>query len=236
MPVTLNFYLTRLERKLKLAAFLLMYCFASFLPCAALYSQEEGEEVIDVNEAAAICAIEAKLDGIVFPYFEFNETPFEACLDFLCEWSIKLDIKESDLKKKGVRIVSNAPESNERLITFARNDLPLGEMLQYVARLGGAMVRLEPDGVYLDPVKELPELFTKVYQFSSNFVENAAGEKSARLVLESAGIEFIKGTSAVFNSESFQLTVRTREREHAKIRAFLVAVEGEKVRQTGAEN
>jgi beta-lactamase regulating signal transducer with metallopeptidase domain len=164
-------------------------------------------------------AIQNKLAHIIIPKIEFRDATVLDAVDALRKKSIEFDTMEIDPKQKGVNIVlkvDSAPglnaaptiSLNDVRITLSLTDVSVGEALKYIADLARRKVKIEPYAAAVVPLSENTNvLITKEYAVHREMFENTGG-KSAKQVLEAAGVQFPPGSSAKFLSAAQKLIVR----------------------------
>jgi len=117
-------------------------------------------------------------------------------------------------------------------ITLALTDVPLGEALRYIATAANLKVKVEPFAVAIVPINEPTDvLITKEYRVPPGFITQSPAPAAAaggfgggfgggeatvalsgtREFLESQGITFPQGSSAMFLASSSKLIVRNTQ-------------------------
>jgi general secretion pathway protein D len=134
-----------------------------------------------VSDIRGTEAIQAKLNRIIIPRINLQDTTLREAVSFLQQQSIRLDTTAADDDKRGVNIVlrldqpggepdPGAPSPNTR-ISLALNQVPLFEALRYVAELSGLRVKVEPFAVTLVPLSvPIDSLVTKEYRVPPGFI------------------------------------------------------------------
>ncbi|MEI6277897.1 MAG: Amuc_1098 family type IV pilus outer membrane protein [Verrucomicrobiae bacterium] len=145
-------------------------------------------------------AITAKLNRIIIPAINFNETTIREAVEQLKQISRKLDTTTDDPKqKRGVNIVLKLPQAPaaatapaapadpaaaavatpaaeptanaDTKVTFSLNNIPLIEALRYLTELAGLKYKVEPFAVSIVPNTENTEdLLTKEYRVPPGFI------------------------------------------------------------------
>jgi len=130
-------------------------------------------------------AITAKLNRIIVPKFELNDSTIREAVDFLRQISQQLDTTETDPAKKGVNIFlklsggndlaavgggseisalpgseatpsESTPSVNEDTrVTLSLNNVPLYEALRYVAQLAGLKIKIDNFAVSIVPITDI---------------------------------------------------------------------------------
>jgi len=193
---------------------------------------------IDVKGTAATSR---KLDEIIIPRIDFRDATIREALDFLSQRAAQLDTTESNPAKKGLNIVLKlTPGSPEESVTInlALTDVPLGAAIDYVARAANMKPKIEPHAVVIVPESEPTEvLITKEYKVAPGFIQNLpsggggaslplgggvsstapgsgpsiAERSGAKEYLESQGVTFPAGASAIFLPSSSKLIVKNTQ-------------------------
>lgn len=180
--------------------------------------------------------LKEKMDNIIFPSVSFSGATIEEAVEFLRLKSRDLDTQERNPEKKGVNIIvrtGDQPVTSQ--ITLDLKEVPMSEALRYITELAGMKYKVEPFAVLVVPISDIgQEMYTEIYRVPPDFLSAedggggaaapapsdpfaaggaapAAGlqrRKTAKQVLEEAGIPFPDGASANFIASSSQLVVR----------------------------
>ncbi|MDF1754354.1 MAG: hypothetical protein P1U89_16340 [Verrucomicrobiales bacterium] len=182
---------------------------------------------------------ENKLKSIRIPSVEFSDTPLADALQFIQAKSVELDLEEAEPAKKGVNIILKGEGSGQTPITLRLTNAPLGEVLRYTVSLAQLKYRVEPHAVTVIPLTEPgTELFTNQYTVPPSFLSSGARDPfappastgvrapSAKHILESAGISFSNGASAVYNPGSSSLIVRNTPDQMELVEAYIESIKG----------
>jgi general secretion pathway protein D len=146
------------------------------------------------SDARGTELIQAKLNRIIIPKINLQDTPLSEAVTFLIQQSQRLDT-QSEEGKRGVNIVlrldpsSIATASEEEAapasqvvspstrLSLSLSNVPLFVALKYVAELAGLKVKVEPFAVSLVPISEPTEtLITKEYRVPPSFIPIAQPE------------------------------------------------------------
>lgn len=162
-----------------------------------------------------------KLQSIIIPKIDFTESSVPEALDFIKRRSVALDISETDPSRKGVNIVlmlDPAAQAALPKVTLSLRDVPLGNVLNYVAEATGLKTKIETYAVALVPLNVSTEvLLTKQYNVPPSFMNGPSGgggatalttRAGAKQALEAQGVLFPEGASAQFVSSTSKLIVR----------------------------
>lgn len=214
----------------------------------------------------------ARLNRLVVPKVNFRDAPIQAAIGFLREQSRALDSEEGG---KGVNIFlelpprsadavptegqTTAPSFSDR-ITLNLSNVPLYEVLRYVAMQAGLKVKVEPFAVSVVPLNKLTdELNLREFKVPPGFISSTASTegdstafagsgdgadaKASRLsarqnakdFLEAQGVEFPPGASARFIAGSSKLVVKNTEGNLDLIESLVDAAMAEQPTQVEIE-
>lgn len=195
------------------------------------------QPAIDTRGTASI---NRKLDEIIIPRIDFRDATVREALEFLRQRAAALDTTEPDPAKRGINILLKlAPGSIEEgmQINLSLTEVPLRAAIEYVARAANMKPKIEPFAVVVVPESEPTDvLITKQYKVPPGFIGNLPGggggaalpgggmtnvapgsqsaiaERSgAREFLESQGVTFPPGASAIFLPSSSRLIVKNTQ-------------------------
>ncbi len=166
-----------------------------------------------------------KMNKIILPSVHFENATFEEAIEYLRVKSHDLDTFTDSSGTKGTNIIlrnGDAP-SNAR-ITLDLKDVPLSEALRYVTELAQMKYKVEAHAVLIVPLSEnASELHTRSFRVPRDFL-NASGRryKTARHILEAAGITFPEGASAIYSPLTLtQLVVRNTQPNLDLVEAYV---------------
>ena len=167
--------------------------------------------------------IVGKLGTIIIPSVEFQDTPIREALA-----TLQAKSAEYDPAKKGIKLIFHPnPDrvDSDRMITLKLLNVPLTMAIKYTAALVQMNYQVEADGVHLVPFST--ELFTKVYAVPRTLFSAATGDPSqkrtARDILNEAGVTFNPGASAVYNYGTSELIVRNTQDQLKLVEAYIKA-------------
>jgi general secretion pathway protein D len=178
-----------------------------------------------------------KLKEIKIPQLSLSDESVRDAVELLQKKSRQLDTNETDLSKRGVNIVVKLDPSKEAIdggtkINLSLNDLPLGEALKYIANAANLKVKVEPYAVAIVPLTEPTEtMVSKEYKVPPNFISSTTtpassagnlpspgglpggtvGKSGPKDFLESQGVTFPQGASAIYLPSSSKLLVRNTQ-------------------------
>lgn len=169
--------------------------------------------------------IQQKLESIIIPRVEFRDATIREAVDFIRQQAARLDTAEPDPNRRGVNIVLLLDEAAREAaaqsrITLNLSNVPLGEVLRFVAEAAGLKLKLDPFAVAVVPLDTPTDvLLTKEYKVPPAFITQSmegagAGREAlttragARQLLEARGVTFPDGAFAQFLPASSTLIVR----------------------------
>ena len=105
--------------------------FQKLLPAVmVIFSILAGQAKVNAEDK-----VKTKLEQIVVPRIEFNDTPFSDAITFLRAKSTELDPA-----KEGINFVVLEPSLRSKEITMRLKKIPLGEAVRYAALLAGGEI------------------------------------------------------------------------------------------------
>ncbi|MEY2906993.1 MAG: hypothetical protein RLZZ408_1464, partial [Verrucomicrobiota bacterium] len=178
-------------------------------------------------------SISRKLQEIKIPQITFSEESVREAIEKLQKKSKTLDTTETDPAKKGVNIVLKLDPARESMeggtkINLQLNDMPLGDILKYIASAASLKVKIEPYAVAIVPLSEPTEiLISKEYKVPPSFISSptgstppagntpgqlpTVGKSGAKEFLESQGVTFPAGATATYLASSSKLLVKNTQ-------------------------
>ncbi len=178
-------------------------------------------------------SISRKLQEIRIPQITFSEDSVREAIEKLQKKSKTLDTTETDPVKKGVNIVLKLDPARESMdggtkINLSLNDIPLGDVLKYIASAASLKVKIEPYAVAIVPLSEPTEtLIAKEYKVPPSFISSSSGttppagntpgqiptvgKSGAKEFLESQGVTFPPGATATYLASSSKLLVKNTQ-------------------------
>lgn len=141
-------------------------------------------------------AIQAKLNRIIIPRIDLQDTTLREALNFLQQQSVRLDDTATDDANRGVNMVLRlegssgtgeesavAGPSPSTRVSLSLSNVPLGEALRYVAELSGTRLKIEQFAVTLVPLSvPVDTLVTREYRVPSDFIPPAPVEEAGGFV------------------------------------------------------
>ncbi|MDB6005901.1 MAG: hypothetical protein JWR15_2888, partial [Prosthecobacter sp.] len=166
-----------------------------------------------------------KMNKIILPSVQFQGATVEEALEYLRVQSRSLDTDNDSTGIRGVNIIlkqSDAPSGAS--ISLDLKDVPLSEALRYVTELAQMKYKVEAHAVLVVPLSEnASEQYTRSFRVPRDFL-NASGRryKTARQILEAAGITFPEGASAIYSPLTLtQLVVRNTQPNLDLVEAYV---------------
>ena len=156
-----------------------------------------------------------KLKEIIVPTVSFSEVTVQEAVEFLKIKSIELDVKEPNPDKKGVNMVvqGSAPD---KTITLDLNNIPLGQVLDYICKMTDLQPKVEAYAVKLVPLNEsLNTLYNRVFRVPPDFISGASGGGAPVVDDPFAPVDAAGGSALV-----------TRQTAKEKLEALGVTFEG----------
>ncbi len=135
-------------------------------------------------------------------------------------------------------------------ITLKLSNVPLGEALRYTTSLAQLKYKVEANAIVVVPLSRPDqELFTNQYTVPPTFISSSAGggggggpvdpfaapepdagpalvKKTAKEVLEGAGISFPPGATAIFNAATSTLIVKNTPDQMELVEAYIESIRG----------
>jgi general secretion pathway protein D len=171
--------------------------------------------------------VDVKMRSIVIPNISFAETTLAEAVEFIKRKTKELDTLEPDPTKKGVNIIIQPGPQAPPPVNLSLENVPLGELLRYVAEASGMAVKVEQYGIRL--VSGVPDpsasMIVRTFRVPPTFLtsvstDDAANDNnpfggggglpgaafsglkmkrlSARDVLEKYGVTFPEGSNATY--------------------------------------
>lgn len=208
----------------------------------------------DTHTSAAPGAnLGSMLEEIVIPDVFFEEATLVEAVDFCIRKSREHDPKGRDLN---MIVIPNSPDFPASPLNLKLSQIPLGELLRYMALLSGMELKVEPHSVVFRPASgEGGNLHTKTFSIPAELInlamapsiaERPAGgdpfgggdpfsdggdaiveaEPSAREWLQMAGVGFPDGCSALYEPLASKLIVRNTRHQLALVEEIVKSVLG----------
>lgn len=157
------------------------------------------------------------LKTLIIPEVNFESIPLQEALK-------KLETISSEIDPKGVgapiQLMVDADQS-EALITLKLSRVPLAEAIRFTTSLARLNYRVTQEGVIVLDVNDpssTNNLITNAYHVSEDFFPRGV---DAKKFLETIGIQFDTGASALFKSDDSTIIMRNLEGENDKLELFL---------------
>lgn len=185
--------------------------------------------------------IHEKLKNIPLPEVNFDKASIRDAAEFLT-------IKSRELDKEGAGV--SFVIKNERVLDQAKpfslrlKNVPLGEALRYITTLAGVNFKVEEFAVFIVPLDDVDQvLVTREFPAPPSFINeapaatsdtsrrrrrsavtvvgNTTGKSQVQRVLESKGITFPKGASAIYNISTGILRMTNTQEQVDYLEALL---------------
>lgn len=205
-----------------------------FLPGGPATVDQVGDRA-DEEADGTNSAILHKLQTIILPEFTLSNATLEEAVEKLVVLHRQFD-PEPDPSRKGMNITLKSDGHGvSGGIALDLKNVPMIEALRYVTELAGMKYKVGPVGVVIVPVSETTsEQHSRTYKVSPDFLsvadlnlpaaaadpfESGLSTSMAEIgkritpmeVLKNHGIAFPEGSSATFNPETSELTVRNTQ-------------------------
>ncbi|MDB6078865.1 MAG: hypothetical protein JWO82_2612 [Akkermansiaceae bacterium] len=140
-----------------------------------------------------------KLQQIVIPVIEFDDTTLEEALDFLRLRGRELDVSEQDPSRKGVNIQIVKPGGSDpgelHINTLRLRNVPFLEALRYICDLTRTRFKITDDGLEVSPAMEsagdlVTRIFTLHGEALSDLSDFASSPARLKKYLQDQGIPF----------------------------------------------
>lgn len=176
--------------------------------------------------------IAEKLKSIRISSINFKDTPLRDALNFLAQRSVELDSTTEDRSKKGFNIILSGSGPNfDSLITLRLTDVSIVEAIRYTTSLADLRYTVDDHAVVVraKPAPVSGDLYTNAYDVTGQAIPLFGGDRTAKEILEYAGVSFGNGRSAIYNPADSNLIVRNTADQIELVEAFLEAAEQGKV-------
>lgn len=187
-----------------------------------------------ISDKRSTTAIVRKLRSIEVQGVSFNNATVRDAIMQLQEVSVKSDTDAPPGEQRGVNIVLKLDSAAQsQRVTLDLSNIPLEQALDYVANLAGLKVKVEPYAVLIVPQNEPTDtLITMEFRVPPGFITNmpsgdsgaaGGGGSSAKVFLESQGVQFPPGASANFLPGSSMLIVRNTQNNLSLVEALVAS-------------
>ena len=187
-----------------------------------------GTQVVGPLTASPTFQLEQKLKEIRIPQVDFSAADLETIRRALNSLSRQYD---SDPAKTGVNFVVSADVTSSQPVNLRLRDVPLGEVVRYVAQIAGVKSRFSEVGVTFSPLIETrPDLIPREFTVSPSFFKDVGGSaegvgaaprgaggataesttearQNEQTKLQELGVNFPPGAFAVYNRNTSRLRV-----------------------------
>ncbi|MGB3119967.1 MAG: M56 family metallopeptidase [Verrucomicrobiales bacterium] len=171
-------------------------------------------------------SLQDKLKSIILPSVEFHDVTIDNALNFF-RAKIKSIHAVDNEDLNNINIVNKAANSNA-MISLSLKNIPLGEALLEIAKLGNLQLSIVDEIVVLSPKPALKTdgtLYTRTYPASQQFMTQHGMPMTTgselMTTLTQHGIAAPKDTSIIWNPTTSMLIARATISDHAVIEAWL---------------
>ena len=178
---------------------------------AQLRAAEAKPSTVPANDGGRLAA---KASAIILPAVKFKGARLPEIVQFLQAQSIKLDPQHVGLKL----VIAEPDYEKMSTITLELHDVPLSEVLKFVAALSNRVVRYAAAAIILSPQSAQGELLTRGYRLPAGATVKLG---NVRDWLVSHGVALPEGSSAMYLPDSNQLVVRNTQQELQKVDAAI---------------
>jgi len=227
-------------------------------------TRAEISNIIDqpVIMPTGVNSINRKLDDIIIPKVEFRQASLRQAVEFLSQQAARYDNTGDGTKGLNIitKIAPGSPEENLR-VDLSVNDVPLRAALDFVAQAADMKIKVDPYAVVVVPVNEpTDDLITREYRVPPGFISTAssggmgggiagglgsgaagssgsgiAERSGAREYLESNGVQFPVGATAIFLPSSSRLIVKNTQANLDVIEALIISAQQNVLAQVSIE-
>ena len=202
-------------------------------------NQSENADVVDSSISRRDAVISNKLQNIIIPRIDFENTPLDEAMEYLTQKAVELD-PDPETNRKGLGFVIEKGESDEMydggglllgndpsskvIDRLQLKDVPLGTALEYITSKTGLRYRIDDGKVTLLAIGSAgaADLVTRSWTISPEayaqlmepeeagpFVAEQEEVASEKEALENNGVAFPEGASARYIVSSGTLVVRS---------------------------
>jgi general secretion pathway protein D len=193
--------------------------------------------------------VSQKLRSIVIKNVNFTEATIDDAVRFLTEETRRLD---PDGGGVNFLIQSDKVKQQSKPFSLRLSDMPVGDVLRYITNLAGVRYRVEEYAVFIVPLSSSDDvLVTREFPVRATFFDvdaSASGASDApkprrvittgvdnsggaaddiRKSLESRGVQFAEGATAIYNAATGILTVRNTQDQIDLIEELVTENQGE---------
>lgn len=221
-------------------------------------NMEEFAEKSDKGQGAdASGYYTSKMNRIIFPRVQFQGASIEEAIEFLRIKSRDFDTVERDPSRKGINLIMKSGSTPYTAqISLDLKDVPMNEALRYVTELAGMKYKVEPFAVVVVPLSDAgTEMYTRTFKVPPGFLGLGVGgagpvdpfaslrqapevlkRKATSLnVLNSQGIQFPEGASAVYVAATNQLIVRNSQANLDQVEEWVNRLKAEALKRMRAK-
>lgn len=181
-------------------------------------ASERSSGSLKQEEVVAEKAIENKLQRLVIPSINFDDTPLSEAIAVL-----ERKTAEVDSLGGGIRIKLSQKDYSKLAptkLTVSLTDIPLSKALHLITALAQCKYRITNEGVEISSLLSSENLSTNIYRVPpSAFTAFPDVDHRTKMALEKIGMVFGKGANALYNFETKTLIVRNTRDQLKKLEA-----------------
>jgi len=202
----------------------------------------EKPQVEENSQAAPASAAFEKAQKIILPKVEFREATVTEVVEFL-----RVKAREFDAEKQGVSMILKPGAGAEARMSLSLTNVPLTEVLRYVAGLTGLELKAEPYALVIQPPgnsaahEPKPEvlggpaaLITRVWKVTEEVLRRALGTGESTAAIKAALIDrkvtFPEGSSLSWLPDSERLVMRNTQENLMWLEGLIEKAAGQEVR------
>ncbi len=176
--------------------------------------------------------IDGLLENIVIPSFEVSEMPLRDVIKRIQWHSVQLDPKD-----EGINIVLRVDDEAKQVpISLKLSNVTLREVLRYTINLAQLYYEVDDHAVVVGQSVNKEMMFTNQYTVPPTFLietEDAESlgrihlKRTAKMVLEAAGVTFPPGSTAIYNPVTSTLIVKNFAGQMQLVEAYVTSLSEE---------
>jgi tetratricopeptide (TPR) repeat protein len=171
--------------------------------------------------------LKEKMNHTILPSVHLKNATVEEAIEYLRAKSRELDQYTDSSGTHGTNIVlRNGDAPSNATISLDLKDVPFSEALRYVTELAQMKYKVEEHAVLVVPLSEnASEQYFRSFRVPPDFLNaGGGGRKTARQILEAAGIVFPEGASASYNPANSMLVVRNNQPNLDLVETYVASV------------
>ena len=125
-----------------------------------------------------------RMERIILPSVEMNQTKLSDAMEFLRQTANQLEPNPNSASRLNIVLNPSTLSTPEQKITLNLHNIPLWEVLRYVAAQAGLKVKMEPHAICFVPLTEPDELVTATFRVAPAVFGNKIGVGGAKNALD----------------------------------------------------